>query len=797
MESALSKDNAKVTGSEEEWSVILDYANAVEIGEVENQTTDVSKLNTSVKKLDTIINGTTSDKYDNNTNLLYREDVIDELKKEDGLYEQAKAVLENADATQKQVDDMTNEIERYLASKKTILTYLREARKEAAALTEGDYTKASWNAYMESVNDATKLAYCCDGDRDVDGNFKVSWPDIDWKNKYGSEVDGSNPSAGWQLAGELGEYITVQDNTTQAAKQNLVSVKELKEALNTAKSVEQNEDKYSSAQYAKLQKAIQAAETLTTTEDTVTAQQISNAIEDLTKCTNSALVDISGLKAAITNAKTISNDDNQYSKGSYNKLQVAITAAEAVLTTEEDLTDEAVANAVTTLTSAQNNLVVISDLKAVMDQAEELLTKTDQYTEASLTAVKEALNSAKIFYKQSGVTQTDIDNAKTELQTRMNAVVEKSSEGLDKNNLADGVYTVSVNLWKADSDAVSMGDSALDHTATLTVKVGKYTLRISGHATTMSGQTGALDAFRVVPDGSEPNGSGSNYKEAEVITEGNNCYTEFEITNPTAVTDYYYSGIKVHTVDASGNIGYPMGTNWVANRLRISWDTLAAKDVQNYPAFSATDAATGITVTAKEGALPKGTTLKVTKVTDQTRLAEVSDALSNLAAQTTPYEVKLLDANGNEIEPQNNMELTVTLPYTDGYNTARAACYYLDGNNYANMLSVLMSSDNKQMTVNNSKTGTYVVAEKKARATTYTINTSNSKVNGTATGTGTKTATTGTGVNGATKTATVGSVKTGDEMNMVTWMMTALGALTAAAGVVVFRKRRKDTEETK
>ena len=238
-----------------------------------------------------------------------------------------------------------------------------------------------------------------------------------------------------------------------------------------------------------------------------------------------------------------------------------------------------------------------------------------------------------------------------------------------------------------------------------------------------------------------------------------------------------------------------MGTNWVANRLRISWDTLAAKDVQNYPAFSATDAATGITVTAQEGALPKGTTLKVTKVTDQTRLAEVTDALSNLAAQTTPYEVKLLDANGNEIEPQNNMELTVTLPYTDGYNTARAACYYLDGNNYANMLSVLMSSDNKQMTVNNSKTGTYVVAEKKARATTYTINTSNSKVNGTATGT--KTATTGTGVNGATKTATVGSVKTGDEMNMVTWMMTALGALTAAAGAVVFRKRRKDTEETK
>ena len=51
------------------------------------------------------------------------------------------------------------------------------------------------------------------------------------------------------------------------------------------------------------------------------------------------------------------------------------------------------------------------------------------------------------------------------------------------------------------------------------------------------------------------------------------------------------------------------------------------------------------------------------------------------------------------------------------------------------MLSVLMSSDNKQMTVNNSKTGTNVVDEKKARATTYTLNTTNSKVKGTATGT--------------------------------------------------------------
>ena len=506
-----------------------------------------------------------------------------------------------------------------------------------------------------------------------------------------------------------------------------------------------------------------------------------------------AFVDTTALEDTIKEAKTIVNTDNRYSAGSYNALQKAIQDGEALIDAE-DITDEKVADSIKAIETAKKNLVVISDLKAVIDEAEAKSEQTDVYTAASLSKLKEALNYAKTYYYQEEARQVDVDDAKQHLESAIIDLVEISKEDLDKNHLEDGVYTVAVNLWHASQDKESMGNAALYHTATLTVEDGRYLLRVSGHQMTIGEQTGELDALRIVPNGEQPKGDGSNYVELPIQKDGSDYFIDIELADPEDVQDYYYAGIKVHTIDSKGNIGYPMGEGWINNRLRISWETLALKEsAEKYPAFSAVDETTGITVTAPEGALPKGTKLRVTKISDQSKLESIDKTLSNLTEKNTPYQISLyVEKDGKEetIEPQNGMELTITLPIPAGYETSKLACYYIDENNYANMLKGAISGNT--YTVANSKIGIYTVSEKKGREQTNVVP---GKPGSDSTGRPV--------VNPGRPTVkpvakpgrpTVKPVRTGDTANLSVTLMSMAAAMAAAAGALFFRKKKEDSE---
>ena len=512
-------------------------------------------------------------------------------------------------------------------------------------------------------------------------------------------------------------------------------------------------------------------------------------------------VNTSALKAALTEAKEIKNEDGTYSAGSFEELQEAVKDAETVLDAE-DKTTEQVENAVKALNEKKEKLVVISNLKATIDRAEELLKETETYTTASLAQLKDTVKNAKAIYYQENPSQTNVDDAAAMLEQSIGSLMEISGEELDKNNLQDGKYTVGVNLWHEEQDKESMGNDALYHTAVLTVEDGTYTLRLSGHQMTVGTQTGELDALRIVPDGSEPKGDGSNYKELKIEKDGSDYYIDVELENPTEVSEYYYGGIKVHTVDAKGQIGYPMGENWIGNRLRISWESLALKEsAENYPAFSATDEATGITVSAKEGALPKGTKLEVSKITDQEKVGEINKTLVNLAEKNTPYQISLyVEKNGVKevVEPKNGMELTISLPVPAEYNAEKVTCYYLDKNNYANALTGTLKDG--MYTVANSKIGIYAVSEKKGKEPTYVIDT-NKKGEGITTETGKKPVANGakpaaTSKKPAASTASkAGKVKTADTASLGASVLAMLTAMTAAAGTVLFRRKKEDPEE--
>ena len=198
---------------------------------------------------------------------------------------------------------------------------------------------------------------------------------------------------------------------------------------------------------------------------------------------------VKNLTSVVKECKGINNENRSYTEGSFRDLQKAIENAEKLLASEE-LSEEEATEAIAALNEAKANLVVLTELKAVIDEADKKLKETDKYTAASLSVLKEELNFAKTRYYEEKNKQKTIDEAQKSLQNVLDTLVPVSNADLDLNNLQDGTYKVAVNLWHATQDKESMGNEALDHTAILTVKDGVYSLRLNGFPMTIGKQTG-------------------------------------------------------------------------------------------------------------------------------------------------------------------------------------------------------------------------------------------------------------------------------------------------------------------
>ena len=72
---------------------------------------------------------------------------------------------------------------------------------------------------------------------------------------------------------------------------------------------------------------------------------------------------------------------------------------------------------------------------------------------------------------------------------------------LDKNDLPDGKYTVTVHLWHATQNRESMGNATLNHQALITVKKGVYTMDISTHPVKIGSVTACLQSLWIKQSG--------------------------------------------------------------------------------------------------------------------------------------------------------------------------------------------------------------------------------------------------------------------------------------------------------
>ena len=595
------------------------------------------------------------------------------------------------------------------------------------------------------------------------------------------------------------ELKTTLDN----AKAGLVDRTALKDAIAHGKELTAMADKYTDESLAAYTDELAKAESLYESTSDVTAEQIVAQVESLQKAEQSLVeyADTTEVVNEITELKKITESEEEsakYTKKSISSLKKAIEDVQKVLD-EGKVTEAKAAELKTTLDNAKAGLVDRTALKDAIAHGNEIAALTDKYTEASLAIYKAELAEAKKLYGSTAtVTAEEIGAQIASLQAAEQSLVEKSSEDLDKDKLADGKYMVDVNLWHATQDKESMGNQALYHHGIITVKDGKYSLMIVGHEVTVGNITGKLKGLQVKPGGI----AGEEWVTPDSVDgagDGNYAF-QFELTSK-GEKEYLPSRIMVEE-------GTPMGTDWVESRLRISWDTLKKTGSTAGPSeiisgeivpdvsgpFYYKDGATGVIVQAKEGVLPNGATVVVKKGTLNSDGSVLNSSLANYVKQYEIYTVTAYDADGNEIQPDGI--LSISIPVPGGYDSSKLALYQLESTGTLKLLQG--TNEDGLYTVNTASTGQFAIAEriastvKKPNNTLITKTTTGTKKGSTLTTTP-KTSTKTASKTGTTaKTATKSAAKTGDQANVALYL--ALAGLALAAGAVVIVRRRKESE---
>lgn len=130
---------------------------------------------------------------------------------------------------------------------------------------------------------------------------------------------------------------------------------------------------------------------------------------------------------------------------------------------------------------------------------------------------------------------------------------------LDKNDLADGKYTVTVHLWHATQNRESMGNATLNHQALITVKKGVYTMDISTHPVKIGSVTACLQSLWIKQSGGYA---------AATVKARNNAGGQPSVFSFRLPSKDQYIPAKI---DPKVEV---MGRDPIDARLRISWDTL-------------------------------------------------------------------------------------------------------------------------------------------------------------------------------------------------------------------------------
>lgn len=213
---------------------------------------------------------------------------------------------------------------------------------------------------------------------------------------------------------------------------------ELQTAITNAEAIlnAADKDKYSAAALVELQELVNAGKQLTTesSQADVDAKkaEITAKIADIqTQFTITATAGNGGTIAPTGATKVYKGTSKAFTitpNEGYHVDSLTVDGTAVDVVTEYTFSD-VTANHTIAVTFAKDAMTVAKEnLLAAINTANEKLAQTDAYTPASLEALQNAVDEAQTVYNKADATQTEVDNAKANVEAKIAALKEKADK---------------------------------------------------------------------------------------------------------------------------------------------------------------------------------------------------------------------------------------------------------------------------------------------------------------------------------------------------------------------------------
>lgn len=197
-----------------------------------------------------------------------------------------------------------------------------------------------------------------------------------------------------------------------------------------------DKDKYSAAALVELQELVNAGKQLTTASsqadvDAKKAEITAKTADIQTQFTITATAGEGGKIAPTGATKVYKGTSKAFTitpNAGYHVDSLTVDGTAVNVVTEYTFSD-VTANHTIAVTFAKDAMTVAKEnLLAAINTANEKLAQTDAYTSASLEALQNAVDEAQTVYNKADATQTEVDNAKANVEAKIAALKEKADK---------------------------------------------------------------------------------------------------------------------------------------------------------------------------------------------------------------------------------------------------------------------------------------------------------------------------------------------------------------------------------
>ena len=213
---------------------------------------------------------------------------------------------------------------------------------------------------------------------------------------------------------------------------------ELQTAITNAEAIlnAADKDKYSAAALVELQELVNAGKQLTTASsqadvDAKKAEITAKTADIQTQFTITATAGEGGKIAPTGTTKVYKGTSKAFTitpNDGYHVDSLTVDGTAVDVVTEYTFSD-VTANHTIAVTFAKDAMTVAKEnLLAAINTANEKLAQTDAYTPASLEALQNAVDEAQTVYNKADATQTEVDNAKANVEAKIAALKEKADK---------------------------------------------------------------------------------------------------------------------------------------------------------------------------------------------------------------------------------------------------------------------------------------------------------------------------------------------------------------------------------